>query len=67
MKNPARTKAKWTPPPFIFSGDYSRVMWGLINDSASVDDLRGALYLVCCRLQELESRCARPWAERDMR
>lgn len=40
----------------IFSGDYSRDMWDSINNAKSKDDLRAALYFVCCRLQELESR-----------
>ena len=40
----------------IFSGDYSREMWGDINSARTVRDLRHALYFVCCRLQELESR-----------
>jgi hypothetical protein len=40
----------------IFSGDYSRDMWDEINEAKSKDDLRAALYFVCCRLQEFESR-----------
>ena len=40
----------------IFSGDYSRKMWHEINSAENVEDLRNALYLVCCRLQELEAR-----------
>ena len=39
----------------IFSGDYSRDMWAAINTARTKRDLRGALYLVCCRLQEFES------------
>lgn len=39
----------------IFSGDYSRDMWAAINDAKRKRDLRGALYFVCCRLQEFES------------
>lgn len=40
----------------IFSGDYSRDMWESINSAKTVAELRSALYFVCCRLQELESR-----------
>lgn len=40
----------------IFSGDYSYDMWDTINSSKTVDDLKFALYTVCCRLQELETR-----------
>jgi hypothetical protein len=38
----------------IFSGDYSRDMWDAINKAKTKRELRGALYFVCCRLQELE-------------
>ena len=40
----------------IFSGKYSTDMWEMINKAKSAKDLRRALYCVCCRLQELESR-----------
>lgn len=40
----------------IFSGDYSRDMWDAINNAESVEELRHALYFVCCRLQELEKK-----------
>ena len=40
----------------IFSGDYSMDMWDSINSSQDVDQLRHALYHVCCRLQAFESR-----------
>lgn len=40
----------------IFSGEYSRPMWADIHNAASIDDLKGALYLLACRLQEFESR-----------
>ena len=40
----------------IFSGDYSRDMWDDINAIVTAKDARDALYFVCCRLQELESR-----------
>ncbi len=43
-------------PTPIFEGDYSVDMWRRINDAETVDDLRSALYLVCCRLQELEAK-----------
>ena len=42
----------------IFSGEYSRKMWNEINRAKTVDDLRDALYTVCCRLQELETALA---------
>ena len=40
----------------IFSEDYSRNMWKAINKAKSKKDLRDALYLVCCRIQELEDK-----------
>jgi hypothetical protein len=40
----------------IFSGDYSADMWEAINGAESKRDLRDALYLIGCRLQEFESR-----------
>ena len=40
----------------IFSGDDSKELWAEINRAKTVSDLRNALYTVCCRLQELESR-----------
>ena len=43
-------------PERIMSGDYSRDMWEAINSAKTKGDLRQALYFVCCRLQELESR-----------
>ena len=43
-------------PEKIFSGDYSRDMWEAINSAKTKGELRRALYFVCCRLQELESR-----------
>lgn len=42
----------------IFSGDYSASMWEHINKARTVKDLSFALYVVCCRLQELEARIA---------
>lgn len=43
----------WVP---IFYGEPSRDMWDRINSATSKAKLRRALYIVCCRLQELESR-----------
>lgn len=43
----------------IFSGEYSRDMWKEINNARTRGDLRRALYFVCCRLQELESKIDR--------
>lgn len=45
-------------PEKIFSGDYSRDMWDEINGAKTIAQLRLALYVVCCRLQELESKIA---------
>lgn len=47
----------------IFSGDYSRDMWWAINHARTKQDLREALYFVCCRLQELESKLERDIAK----
>jgi hypothetical protein len=63
----AKPKGRPSNPPFIMSGKYSEEMWKRINMAETVADLREALYMVCCRLQELEGRAARPWAERDYR
>lgn len=49
---------RWKPPEHIFSGDYSVPMWKEINDAKTIVELRRALYFVCCRLQELESKLA---------
>lgn len=43
-------------PKRIFGGRYSAKMWRAINTAKSIDDLRDALYFVCCRLQELEHK-----------
>jgi hypothetical protein len=40
----------------IFSGEYSVDMWEEIHDAKTIADLRSVLYLICCRLQELEAR-----------
>jgi len=42
--------------PRIFSGDASGKMWEEINGAKTIAELRMALYVVCCRIQELESR-----------
>lgn len=47
-------RPKMVFPNRIFSGNYSGDMWDEINSARTVSDLRDALYLVCCRLQELE-------------
>ena len=43
-------------PPSIFSGDSSVKMWDNINNAKTIAELRMALYVVCCRIQDLESR-----------
>lgn len=50
-------------PERIFSGDYSKPMWDAINNGKKTNDFRWALYLVCCRLQELEARMEQLRAE----
>jgi hypothetical protein len=45
----------------IFSGPGSKLLWALIYEAKTVADLRRALYLVCCHLQNLESAI---WPER---
>ena len=41
----------------IFSGDNSRQMWNQINElQESLPQAWEALYLICCKLQELESK-----------
>ena len=40
----------------IFSGEYSKKMWEAINTAETVEDIQDALYFVCCRIQELESK-----------
>jgi hypothetical protein len=39
----------------LFSGDYSRDMWAKI-DSVTDEEASEALYLVCCRIQEMETQ-----------
>lgn len=41
-------------PYRIFSGDKSSDMWDHINKAKNISELRMALYVVCCRLQEFE-------------
>jgi len=55
-----KLKAK-PEPQCIFSGDYSRKMWDEINNAKTWRDLQDALYTVCCRLQEFETRMS--WKE----
>ena len=43
-------------PDLVFSGDASREMWDAINKAKTVTALRWALYGVCCKLQEFESK-----------
>ena len=59
----------------IFSGEFSRDMWEVINSAKTEYDLRMALYFVCCHLQQLESRlnearvcpiCHRPDSEHSL-
>jgi hypothetical protein len=40
----------------IFSGKESKKMWDEINHAKTVEDLKEAVYDICCHLQELESR-----------
>lgn len=43
----------------IFSGDYSRDMWNAINAldaSSTCEQVKNVLYLIGCRLQEMETR-----------
>ncbi|MBU0615937.1 MAG: hypothetical protein KJ601_07645, partial [Nanoarchaeota archaeon] len=40
----------------LFSGETSQKMWEDINKARSIDDLKWALYEVCCRMQELEDK-----------
>lgn len=42
-------------PICVFSGNSSRKMWDAINNSRTKHDLREALYLVCCRVQDFEN------------
>lgn len=49
---------KQMPP--IFSGKNSVDMWNAINSAKTIEDLRGALYIVGCRCQELEAIIDRP-------
>lgn len=40
----------------IFSGDSSTPLWKEINNIKTIKDAKYALYHVCCKLQELESK-----------
>ena len=44
----------------IFSGEYSKKMWEAINTAETVEDIQDALYFVCCRIQELETKYDSP-------
>lgn len=50
----------------IFSGEYSKKMWKKINEAKTISDLKDALYLVCCRLQELEATLDKKEASPDL-
>ena len=49
------TRYRVDKPIRIFSGNYSADMWETINEAKSINELREALYVVCCRIQELEA------------
>lgn len=40
----------------IFSGENSRELWSKIHNIFTFDDCRWTLYLLCCKLQELETK-----------
>ena len=40
----------------IFSGGRSEKMWKAINGARTIQDLSDTLYIICCNLQELETR-----------
>lgn len=40
----------------IMSGPHSENMWKAINEATTIKDLREALYLMGCKLQELEGK-----------
>ena len=40
----------------IFSGARSETMWKLIGEAEDIEDMKAALYVVCCRMQEFETR-----------
>jgi hypothetical protein len=40
----------------LFSGEASQKMWDGINKAQTVEDVKWALYEVCCRMQELEGK-----------
>jgi hypothetical protein len=56
-----KTATKRTYPPDIFSGDASIDLWDEINSARTKKQLRRALYTVCCRIQELETRIEKLW------
>jgi hypothetical protein len=40
----------------VFSGEQSRELWKEIKEAQSIEDLKDALYNLCCKLQEFESK-----------
>ena len=58
-RTPRRLKRVVIPAARIFSGDTSVKMWEEINGAKTIRDLRMALYVVCCRIQELEEKAER--------
>ena len=48
-----------SPHEPIFRDESSEQMWSDINNAKTVNQLRDALYYVCCKLQELEHRLER--------
>ena len=43
-------------PKKVFGGPYSENMWLAINNASDINSLQWALYLVCCRIGELEAQ-----------
>ena len=39
----------------IFGGEHSRKMWEEINNAETIEDVKDAMYTICCRLQEFEA------------
>ncbi len=53
---------------FIFSGEYSRDMWDSISSLDGIstgEEVAEVLYLICCRLQELEARIHPPVEDKE--
>lgn len=51
----------------IFSGGHSKTMWKYINEAKTVADLKFALYVVCCRIQELEAKLSQAGQAKEER